>query len=141
MKGKQALRAPKNNAMDLCSKCNTPIACGAQRQQCWCTEYPRFLSLVDKTVRSCLCPECLAKRIHSELNTLYQEHSLQALLQLAKPYANKKTLIEHIDYRIENGMTVFLAWYHLKRGTCCSNGCRHCPYTQKELKRRITPLF
>jgi hypothetical protein len=23
---------------------------------------------------------------------------------------------------------VFTARYHLKRGTCCSNGCRHCPY-------------
>ncbi|MEZ0130904.1 DUF5522 domain-containing protein, partial [Flavobacterium sp. LBUM151] len=19
-------------------------------------------------------------------------------------------------------------WFHLKRGTCCGNNCRHCPY-------------
>ncbi|MEO8516965.1 MAG: DUF5522 domain-containing protein [Flavobacterium sp.] len=37
-------------------------------------------------------------------------------------------LIEGIDYYIENGNYVFKSWYHLKRGHCCKNGCRHCPY-------------
>jgi len=23
---------------------------------------------------------------------------------------------------------VFKAAYHLKRGSCCKSGCRHCPY-------------
>ncbi|HNP53551.1 MAG TPA: DUF5522 domain-containing protein [Ferruginibacter sp.] len=23
---------------------------------------------------------------------------------------------------------VLTAAYHLKKGTCCGNGCRHCPY-------------
>jgi hypothetical protein len=23
---------------------------------------------------------------------------------------------------------VFTAAYHLKRGSCCGSGCRHCPY-------------
>ncbi|MCU0471145.1 MAG: DUF5522 domain-containing protein [Arcicella sp.] len=23
---------------------------------------------------------------------------------------------------------VFTEAYHLKRGYCCKNGCRHCPY-------------
>lgn len=32
------------------------------------------------------------------------------------------------DYYIENGLVVFTAAYHLKRGTCCGSGCRHCPY-------------
>lgn len=31
-------------------------------------------------------------------------------------------------YRDENDKMVFTAGYHLKRGYCCSNGCRHCPY-------------
>lgn len=35
---------------------------------------------------------------------------------------------ENIDYYIENGLFVFKEWYHLKRGTCCGNRCRHCPY-------------
>lgn len=45
---------------------------------------------------------------------------------------NKKTLIEKIDYYIENGKWVFTEKYHLDRGFCCkpnsNNRCRHCPY-------------
>ncbi len=32
------------------------------------------------------------------------------------------------DFYLENGCVVFTAEYLLKRGTCCGNGCRHCPY-------------
>lgn len=32
------------------------------------------------------------------------------------------------DFYIENGLIVFTAAYHLKRGYCCNSGCRHCPY-------------
>ena len=37
-------------------------------------------------------------------------------------------LRENEDYYIENGFSVFTAAFHLKRGYCCGNGCRHCPY-------------
>jgi hypothetical protein len=32
------------------------------------------------------------------------------------------------DFYMENGLVVFTAAYHLKRGYCCNSGCRHCPY-------------
>lgn len=32
------------------------------------------------------------------------------------------------DYYLENGLVIFTAAYHLKRGSCCGSGCRHCPY-------------
>ena len=32
------------------------------------------------------------------------------------------------DYYFENGFLVFTGAYHQKRGFCCGNGCRHCPY-------------
>ena len=32
------------------------------------------------------------------------------------------------DYYFENGFLVFTAAYHLKRGSCCGSGCRHCPF-------------
>jgi hypothetical protein len=35
------------------------------------------------------------------------------------------------DYYIENGLYVFTAAFHKKRGTCCGSGCRHCPYDKK----------
>jgi hypothetical protein len=37
-------------------------------------------------------------------------------------------LVEGEDYTVEGGLLVFTAAYHLKRGYCCGNGCRHCPY-------------
>jgi hypothetical protein len=50
-----------------------------------------------------------------------------------------------LDYYIENGFKVFTEEYHLKRGYCCKNGCRHCPYQKKDLTlnyemERIDPL-
>lgn len=32
------------------------------------------------------------------------------------------------DFYYENGLIVFTAAYHLKRGYCCNSGCRHCPF-------------
>jgi len=33
------------------------------------------------------------------------------------------------DYYINGqGLMVFTEKYHLKRGYCCGNGCKHCPY-------------
>ncbi|WP_109619697.1 DUF5522 domain-containing protein [Sediminitomix flava] len=43
----------------------------------------------------------------------------------------KAPLEEGKDYYIENGLYVFTASYHSKRGYCCKNGCRHCPYGKK----------
>ncbi len=31
-------------------------------------------------------------------------------------------------YYNEQGFIVFTAHYHLQKGYCCGNGCRHCPY-------------
>ena len=32
------------------------------------------------------------------------------------------------DFYIKNGLVIFTKEYHLKRGYCCKNGCKHCPY-------------
>jgi 2-iminoacetate synthase ThiH len=37
-------------------------------------------------------------------------------------------------YYLENGKVVFTPEYHIKRGYCCGNGCRHCPYYPKSIK-------
>jgi hypothetical protein len=31
-------------------------------------------------------------------------------------------------YYDDLGRMVFTEAYHLKRGTCCGNGCKHCPF-------------
>lgn len=32
------------------------------------------------------------------------------------------------DFYTEQGSVVFTAAFLLRRGWCCGNGCRHCPY-------------
>jgi hypothetical protein len=46
------------------------------------------------------------------------------------PPSNSDKLLDasEPDYYFENGYLIFTESYHLKRGYCCKNGCRHCPY-------------
>lgn len=42
---------------------------------------------------------------------------------------NNQPGLEPEDYYLDkNGLMVFTAIYLKKRGYCCKNGCRHCPY-------------
>lgn len=111
-----------------CPECNTGFSCDPEQVQasCWCYSYPAFVPV--EAGQTCRCPNCLAnlvgETIESHLNSLSREEALI----LASRYRNDRTLIENIDYTIESGNLVFSRWYHLKRGSCCGNRCRHCPY-------------
>jgi hypothetical protein len=39
-----------------------------------------------------------------------------------------KDFIQDKHYYLESGRVVFTALFHLERGSCCGNNCRHCPY-------------
>lgn len=40
-----------------------------------------------------------------------------------------KELTEGIHYYFnEDGYVVLTEKYHLEKGYCCGNGCKHCPY-------------
>ncbi len=39
---------------------------------------------------------------------------------------------EGLDYYFENGLMVLTAHFLKKRGYCCNNGCRNCPYPKDE---------
>jgi hypothetical protein len=43
-------------------------------------------------------------------------------------FSNKKKLDEDEFYFSPEGYRVFTEKYLLKRGFCCKNGCKHCPY-------------
>lgn len=46
-------------------------------------------------------------------------------------------LIEKEDfYWDENGLMVFTREYHLKRGYCCKNGCKNCPWNYRQRKEK-----
>jgi hypothetical protein len=43
-------------------------------------------------------------------------------------------LTEGEDYYYnEQGYIVLTAKYHLQKGFCCGNGCRHCPYNYENV--------
>lgn len=48
-----------------------------------------------------------------------------------KEIINRKNGVKE-DFYYEDGKMVLTEEYHLKRGKCCDNNCRHCPY-KKEL--------
>ncbi len=43
-------------------------------------------------------------------------------------------LKEGEDYYMENGYRVMTASFLQRRGYCCGNGCRHCPYFPPHIK-------
>jgi len=46
-----------------------------------------------------------------------------------------KELIEGTHYYInEEGFIVLTQQYHLERGYCCGNGCKHCPYNYENVE-------
>jgi hypothetical protein len=46
----------------------------------------------------------------------------------------KKDFIENIHYYLSEGRVVFTERYHLERGYCCGNGCKHCPFDPRHEK-------
>lgn len=58
---------------------------------------------------------------------------------MRRDWIRDQAIIETLDkeppyYIDENGNTVFTSYYLRKRGFCCGNGCRNCPYTPKHVK-------
>ncbi len=69
------------------------------------------------------------------------------MLSDQNPFANAPgRLVEGEDYYLENGLLVMTAAYHKKRGSCCGNQCRWCPFEPKyeagatKLARERNPL-
>lgn len=44
------------------------------------------------------------------------------------------SLEEGVHYYLEGELFVFTERYHLARGRCCGNSCRHCPYDHANVK-------
>lgn len=50
--------------------------------------------------------------------------------------------VEGVDYIMNpDGYRVMTEYYLVKRGYCCSNGCKNCPYSPKAVKgnRKLRP--
>jgi len=101
---------------------------------CWCHQVivPNHIltRLAEDTIDpACLCRPCLETiaRISRELDGT--EEILAEIRSAILTNRMEQVEIEEPDFYLDdNGNTVFTAAYHLKRGTCCDNGCRHYPY-------------
>lgn len=110
-----------------CPRCEAIFECKVgDVANCQCSEvalnaYTKtFLS---KTQYDCLCKKCLV-----ELQNLVSRAESQ-------DFPKQSHLLEAgTHYYIENGYWVFTEYYHLLRGHCCGNGCRHCAYGFKKEK-------
>jgi hypothetical protein len=57
-----------------------------------------------------------------------QQHEPATECESAEESRPKPAPLAAEDFYMENGLLVFTAAYHIKRGYCCNSGCRHCPY-------------
>ena len=39
-------------------------------------------------------------------------------------------------YNSSEGYVIFTEKYHLKRGYCCNNNCKHCPYKEETKNKK-----
>jgi len=45
-----------------------------------------------------------------------------------------KKFEEGHEYYLENGKVIMTEKYHLERGYCCGNNCRHCVYEPRAVR-------
>lgn len=101
---------------------------------CWChrISVPQHILrrlAADFAEPACLCRPCLETiaRLAQEKDTL--ETILSEARKLMSARTPEPISPDEPDFYLDaNGNTVFTAAYHLRRGSCCDNGCLHCPY-------------
>jgi len=110
-----------------CTKCGNINKCTAN-ENCWCAQYPSILTPKDKV--TCFCSNCLKELIIEKSLKLIENKDYITIAKLGLP----SHLIEDLDYYINSsGDFVFTSWYHLRRGECCGNECKHCPFHHKNV--------
>ena len=53
-----------------------------------------------------------------------------------KEFSKIQNLDNEEYYHSKEGYIVFTEKYHLKRGYCCNNNCKHCPYRKDEKRKQ-----
>ena len=49
-------------------------------------------------------------------------------------------MLKDDEFYMENGKFVLTERYHLRRGHCCGNGCRHCPFAHEGVPPKMRGL-
>ena len=114
---------PSSGGAELCPLCGGPNECqsrtgAAYKGPCWCASVnipERLLACVPTELRNraCICHDCVMASLG--------ERALRSSPPLLPD-----------DFYFDHGLMVFTAAYLLRRGYCCENKCRHCPYRKDE---------
>lgn len=107
--------APNPSTCPLCGRSNQCGAC-MKAMPCWCVEIMIPAALIARVPaasrnKACICQHCV-EAFHRN------ERKKRSTAQLAR----------EDEFYFENGRMVFTRDYLLRRGYCCGNQCRHCPY-------------
>ena len=104
-----------------CQRCGSMFICTPEDiTNCACSkaspsrELKYFLS---KTEYDCLCNSCISE--------------LEDQLKEAKKYSlpiRRENYKEGVHYYMEGEFFVFKELFHIIKGECCRNNCRHCAY-------------
>lgn len=90
-------------------------------------DYPPLLSPSNGT--DCRCPACLTIAIGQQITQQIDNHAVHMFPPVQALAYQNLPLIEGLDYQIDAaGRWILSRWYLLKRGECCGNACRNCPY-------------
>lgn len=110
----------------ICSNCKKNNSCSSNAS-CWCMNFPKIKSKSYEQV-DCYCSQCLLQMISNKVNKDPTSLSDIEKSEIAN-FGIPSVPIEGQDFYInDNGLYTFTSWYLLRRGYCCENGCRHCPY-------------
>lgn len=106
-------RCPLCGATNGCQRCTS----AAYKGPCWCESLAFPEELLERVPieaknRACICRDCVAA-FHRE-----KEKQQPPVLAAGDFYLDRL------------GRVVFTERYLRRRGYCCGNGCRHCPYPQ-----------
>ena len=114
----------------VCEKCQVSFSCFSLG--CWCANLPTIFPL--RTGSDCLCPVCLKQETQTKIEEYINPLNAERRATI-KALGEPSEMVEGIDfYYNEAGYFVFTAWYHLRRGDCCQNNCKHCPYKKNTKK-------
>ncbi len=116
--------------MRVCTACADSFACTLD-ESCWCKTLP-YISEVRRNSH-CICQACTAEQIKAYLESYPEKAAKFRDKKLSSEVPIENNYTENVDYYInESGHWVFTSYYLLKRGFCCQNQCKHCPYGYKK---------
>jgi len=115
-----------------CPNCGGKNNCHSN-SSCWCHSFP-LLEVVERA-KSCLCEVCLERLMAEKFNQKEIELSAEDRLKvmaMGEPSYLRKNLDYQVNFLDGRELYEFTSWYLLRRGSCCYNDCKNCPYPKPE---------